>query len=235
MEKSHEKINERTLRMKKLLQARSAAPPKTEDPVSVNESQIPVTIKLMTDRILTDGSEFEIPGPPPGMCIDFDVMEEDESGEAGIVLIAPGEPPAVKEPEHEEMVVQGLLKQRDDCVLLTWKEYRGEGIIEAAISFDPAMPEVVTLCRATRSPMDLLLELIGADQRNEVCFVFEGGKRHISLYDSGDGVNELAVRTFRIKNSLLDRGAMMLDFAVEIHGMRAEKTKMLIKIRRDKT
>ena len=61
--------------------------------------------------------------------------------------------------------------------------------------------------------------------------MLERGRRHIRVYDSGDGINELTVRTFRVENALLRRGVMLLDFTVEIHGARAEKTQMLIRIK----
>ena len=76
------------------------------------EKTVPVTIKIITERSLTDGAVFDVPEPPPGMCIDFDALAEDETGEAGMVLIAPGEQKRSSDteeakPEHTELVVQG--------------------------------------------------------------------------------------------------------------------------------
>ena len=114
---------------------------------------------------------------------------------------------------------------------LAWREFHGNGTSDQTVSFDPGMPEIVTFSRVTKSAMDVFFEMIGIKCGSEICLVLERGRRHISVYDSGDGINELAVRTFRVENALLRRGVMLLDFTVEIHGARAEKTQMLIRIK----
>lgn len=197
---------------------------------------VPVTIKIITERSLTDGAVFDVPEPPPGMCIDFDALAEDETGEAGMVLIAPGEQKQSADteeakPEHTELVVQGELTRGEDRVTLAWREFHGNGTSDQTVSFDPGMPEIVTFSRVTKSAMDVFFEMIGIKCGSEICLVLERGRRHISVYDSGDGINELTVRTFRVENALLRRGVMLLDFSVEIHGARAEKTQMLIRIK----
>ena len=35
---------------------------------------VPVTIKIITERSLTDGAVFDVPEPPTGMCIDCDAL-----------------------------------------------------------------------------------------------------------------------------------------------------------------
>lgn len=236
MDRSCEKKNNQSIRANTSGAGRTAVQPSAEAD-NAGKKTLPVTVKIITKRTLADGSAFEIPDPPPGMCMDLDAMEDDESGTAGMVLITPeertdGQSPKGSTPERVELVVRGELVQSEERVSLTWEEHHDSGMTEETISFDPAAPEVVTYLRSARSAMDILLEIMGAERRNEICFVLEPKKRHISVYKDGDETGELAVRTLRVENSLLRRGVMLLDYTVEIHGVRAEKTKMLIKIKK---
>lgn len=180
---------------------------------------IPVTVKVITERQLTDTSAMSIPMPPAGMCLDIDAMEEDETS-AG-------------EPERVEFVTSGELRISDGRAELVWHDCQVWGAVEEAVSFDTAMPEVVTLRRVNKTAVSMLLEAMGNTSEPEIAFVLERGRRHICLYRAGRNISEIAVRAFRVENSLLRRGAMLLDFSVEIHGVRAEKTRMLIRMRKN--
>ena len=197
---------------------------------------IPVTVKVITERQLTDTSAMSIPMPPAGMCLDIDAMEEDESGEDTTVMFT--QPKAedetsAGEPERVELVTSGELRISDGRAELVWHDCQVWGAVEEAVSFDTAMPEVVTLRRVNKTAVSMLLEAMGNTSEPELAFVLERGRRHICLYRAGRNISEIAVRAFRVENSLLRRGAMLLDFSVEIHGVRAEKTRMLIRMRKN--
>ena len=60
--------------------------------------------------------------------------------------------------------------------------------------------------------------------------VFESGKRHHCLYKTPFMPFEICVRTIKVSNSLLDIGALSLDYVVEIRGAKAERTKFSMQI-----
>lgn len=215
---------------------RSAAPRAKEVPNADGANVIPVTVKTVTERLLTDGEAFNnIPTPPPGMCLDLDAMEDDESGAEAPVLFTPEEQTALEpqKPDRVELVTGGELRMSDGCVELMWRDCHAWGAVEESVSFDPEAPGIVTLRRRNRTALSMILEALGNKAEPELAFVLERGRWHISICRAPDGPAEIAVRTFRLENSLIGKGRMLLDFSVEIHGVRAEKTRMLIKIKRE--
>lgn len=210
----------------------------TEPPADVQA--IPVMVKVMTERHLIEADEVRIPTPPAGMCLDFDAMEDDESGEDAPVLFLPqndeeeDEPEGEKSPVRVELVTDGELRV-GSTVDLSWRECSGTGgaVISESVSFDRSAPEIVTLKRKHANLSSAVLDLIVNMQSPPIVFVLERGRRHVCVCGKpGGGSTEFTVRTFRIENSLLRRGVMLLDYSVEIHGVRVEKTHMVIKIRR---
>lgn len=101
-----------------------------------------------------------------------------------------------------------------------------------SIAFDPADPATVSLGRQEVTPFAVVMEALSGKRQPELCLVLERGRRHICLLDTQGDLREVAVRTFKLENSLLRRGAMLLDYSVEIHGLRAERTRIQIKAKR---
>ena len=60
--------------------------------------------------------------------------------------------------------------------------------------------------------------------------VFEEGKRHHCLYQTPFMPFEVCVRTIKVSNSLLGVGSLKLDYAVEIRGAKADRTKFSMQI-----
>lgn len=200
-----------------------------------DDGAIPVTVKIMVERRLTDSSEVNIPTPPPGMCLDLDAMEDDESGEDAPVLFTRQDDDDdacdTAGDGRVELVTEAELRV-GDVTELTWHEPGTSGEVVESVSFDTSAPDVVTYRRINRNMASVLLAAITNRNEPQTVLVLERGRRHVSLCREVMGSTELTVRTFRLENSLLRRGTMLLDYSVEIHGVRVEKTRMVIKMHR---
>ena len=161
---------------------RSAAPRAKEVPNADGANVIPVTVKTVTERLLTDGEAFNnIPTPPPGMCLDLDAMEDDESGAEAPVLFTPEEQTALEpqKPDRVELVTGGELRMSDGCVELMWRDCHAWGAVEESVSFDPEAPGIVTLRRRNRTALSMILEALGNKAEPELAFVLERGRRTV--------------------------------------------------------
>ncbi len=199
---------------------------------------MPLLLKIKTERQFADMKApraANMAAVPSGICLDYEAMEEDESGEDAPVLFDAytGEN-AEAEPPHSqsELVTGGELKRDGDSIVLSWREFDGWNMTIMSIAFDPADPATVSLGRQEVTPFAVVMEALSGKRQPELCLVLERGRRHICLLDTQGDLREVAVRTFKLENSLLRRGAMLLDYSVEIHGLRAERTRIQIKAKR---
>lgn len=199
---------------------------------------MPILLKIKTERQFADmkaPQAANVAAVPSGICLDYEAMEEDESGEdAPILFDASMGENAEAEPPHSqsELVTGGELKRDGDNIILSWREFDGWNMTVMSIVFDPADPATVSLGRQEVTPFAVVMEALSGKRQPEICLVLERGRRHICLLDTQGDLREVAVRTFKLENSLLRRGAMLLDYSVEIHGLRAERTRIQIKAKR---
>lgn len=92
----------------------------------------------------------------------------------------------------------------------------GETEQSCEISFDPALPELVTVCKSGMANMVMTLEV---------------GKRHGCLYRTPFMDFELRVRAMRVDNTVSEKGGRLrLDYALEIRGAAAHRTVMEIEL-----
>lgn len=168
-----------------------------------------VRIRMLTSRLELSGSLFD---------------DAEETGEDGECDEEMPEPEDVSEPEEmpepTEMLMEGRLITGTERVELAYEESELTGMEGSvtAIGFARNTPGLVTMMR-TGSVRTAL--------------VFEKGKRHICVYHTPFSDFEVCVHTEEVKNELLTRGRMELDYLVEIHGAQAEHCRMTIEIRDD--
>ena len=89
--------------------------------------------------------------------------------------------------------------------------------ILSGVSFEVNEPKLITLARRSEVMPPMML-------------VLEEGVRHVCLCKSKRTSFEMLARAKRIDNSFLKDGRITLDYAVEVNGLRAEKTKMTISL-----
>ena len=128
------------------------------------------------------------------------------------------------ETEKFEFRTEGILAFRDGRVVLEYDDsvlFDGEKT-GVEISFEEKNPELVSMIRhgAVSSAM-----------------VYEQGKRHITAYNTPYMVFELCINTLKVKNKLLneENRILELDYVIEIHGSKAERTKMKISVKDDRS
>ncbi len=128
------------------------------------------------------------------------------------------------ETEKFDFRTEGILAWRDGRVVLEYDDsvlFDGEKT-GAQISFEEKNPGIVSMIRhgAVSSAM-----------------VYEQGKRHISAYNTPYMVFELCINTLKVKNRLLDESnrTLELDYIIEIRGSKAERTKMTISVKDDRS
>ena len=92
-----------------------------------------------------------------------------------------------------------------------------DGECMTEISFSPDDPKSITVTR-TGAQMSI--------------FLIEEGKRQISVYKTPYGPLEMCTYARRVDNKISDEGGtLILDYAVELRGMTAQKTKMKVEIK----
>jgi uncharacterized beta-barrel protein YwiB (DUF1934 family) len=128
------------------------------------------------------------------------------------------------EKESFDFRTDGILAWRDGRVVLEYDDsvlFDGEKT-GVEISFDEKEPGIVSLIRhgSVSSAM-----------------VYEQGKRHISAYNTPYMVFELCVNTIKVSNKLLNENnrTLELDYTIEIRGSKAERTKMKISVKDDRS
>ena len=128
-----------------------------------------------------------------------------------------------KNPEAENnsfsLVSEGELFLEENRLNLSYKEEAVEGIegCTTIISFDINDPRCVTIER--RGPFSSV-------------FVISKGERLFSTYSTPFGVIDMCIFGKKVENSITeDGGTLSLDYAVELKGLTAQRTRMEIKIR----
>ena len=121
------------------------------------------------------------------------------------------------EHEHTEMTAEAELicEGGKTAIKYTESEISGmDGAVTEIFFFDDA-PKIV------------MMERGGAFKTS---FVFEGGKRHICVYNTPIMTFEMGIHTKEVQNCLLDGGYMILDYMLEIRGAGAERNRVHISI-----
>ena len=149
---------------------------------------------------------------PDGGAADFD--EEDLPDEEEFDEVTDED----DGPESAEMMMEGRLVVTTKRAELVYHESELTGMEGSVtkIGFDPAMPELVTMLRGGSVSTAL---------------VFEPHYRHICVYNTPFSSFEVCVHTLEVKNELLERGRLYLDYLIEIHGARTERCQMTLTFR----
>lgn len=121
-------------------------------------------------------------------------------------------------PEPSEMMIEGRLVTGASRVELVYDETElsGMGGSVTSIGFDRTNPGLVSMMRTGTVYS---------------AFVFEEGKRHVSVYNTPFSDFEICVCAIRVKNELLREGRIELEYLIEVHGAQAERCRMEISVR----
>ncbi len=120
-------------------------------------------------------------------------------------------------PEEEDVLLeirtQGeLTRDADGRISLSYDETELTGMegSTTTVSFAENAPETVTMLRYGSVTTTL---------------VFEQEQRHICVYETPIMPFEICIYARRVENGLsMDGGSMLLDYLIEIHGAKAERT-----------
>lgn len=128
------------------------------------------------------------------------------------------ENPMMEEPEKIEMYCDGRLRLTDDTFSLSYEEGALTGMegSETQLSFMRSQPGLLTMLRSGSVSTAL---------------VFEQGKRHLCSYNTPYMPFELCVHTLRVRNELLQKGKLSLEYLIEIRGAQAEKCRLSLDVR----
>ncbi|MBQ7173653.1 MAG: DUF1934 domain-containing protein [Clostridia bacterium] len=139
------------------------------------------------------------------------LFEEDGTGEL------PFDFGPMEEEDEAELLVEGRLVTTTNEVKLLYEESELSGMEGSVtcLSFLRANPDVVTMTRSGEV---------------RTALVFEEGQRHICVYNTPFLDFEVCIKSYRVRNSLLERGRIDLDYIVEIHGAKAERCRMTIRV-----
>ncbi|MBE6535710.1 MAG: DUF1934 domain-containing protein [Ruminococcaceae bacterium] len=121
------------------------------------------------------------------------------------------------EPEKMQIKTVGTYSECDGRAEISYDETELTGMegAKTSVHFDLNSPDVLTMLR-TGSVTTAL--------------VFEKGKRHHCVYNTPYMTFEVCVHTLDVKNELLQKGNISIDYIVEIRGARAERNKFSMKI-----
>ena len=141
----------------------------------------------------------------------FDGLDYEEEDEDTREQTAEGEEDVL------ELTAEGYLSDNDGRIEITYDESELTGMEGATtkLSFDKSAPELITMLRGGSVT---------------TAMVFEAGIRHICVYETPIMPFELCIHTLKIKNELLTRGMIYLDYIVEFKGAQAERTKFTLLI-----
>ncbi|MBE6588284.1 MAG: DUF1934 domain-containing protein [Ruminococcaceae bacterium] len=119
-----------------------------------------------------------------------------------------------------ELASEGIIELSEGRLSLSYEENAIEGSegCSTVISFDVAAPECVTVERRG------LLSSV---------FVISKGERLFSLYSTPYGALDMCIYAKKVENTLTEEGgALFLDYAVELKGLTAQRTRMEVKVRK---
>lgn len=120
-----------------------------------------------------------------------------------------------------ELGAQGYISDDGDRIEICYDESELTGMEGASttLSFDKKNPALVTMLRGGSVT---------------TAMVFEQKKRHICVYETPYMPFELCIHTLAVRNELLTRGMLYLDYVVEFKGAQAERTKFTMMIEEKK-
>lgn len=144
--------------------------------------------------------------------------EEDCDGEELAEALPEPDAESDDEPEVAELLMEGRLVTTARRAELVYRESELTGMEGSVtkIGFDRGMPELISMLRGGSVSTAL---------------IFEQGKRHICIYHTPFSSLEVCVQTLEVRNELLTRGTLWLDYLIEIHGARTERCKMMLTVR----
>ena len=151
-------------------------------------------------RVRIVSDKYDNSGPLMGMQ-DLSVMQKNRDVEH----------------EHTEMTAEAELIRNGGKTAIRYAESELSGMEGATteIFFFDDTPHIVTMER---------------DGGYTTSFVFEGGKRHICVYNTPIMTFEMGIHTKEVQNRLLDEGYILLDYLLEIHGAGAERNRVQVSI-----
>ena len=117
------------------------------------------------------------------------------------------------------LVSEGLIRVCDGRLSVSYEETAIEDVAgcTTVISFDISNPDCVTVERC--GPLSSV-------------FVISKGERLFSVYSTPYGALDMCVYAKKVENCLTENGGtLMLDYAVELKGLTAQRTRMEVKVR----
>ena len=120
-------------------------------------------------------------------------------------------------PEEAEIMMEGRLIKTSTRAELVYEEGELTGMEGSTtkIAFRLDDPELVTMMRG------------GAVS---TALVFQPHQRHVCVYNTPFSAFEVCVHTLEVRNELLEKGEMYLDYLIEIHGAKTERCKMTLTV-----
>ena len=121
------------------------------------------------------------------------------------------------ESTHLEMTVQARYYDDGERVNIGYTESEASGMegSKTTITYQKSAPGLVSILRTGSV---------------KTALVFEKGRRHHCVYQTPIMPFEVSVHTTEVKNDLEARGTLYLDYAVELRGAQAERTKMTLSL-----
>lgn len=127
---------------------------------------------------------------------------------------------AVGEAEEEtiEVMTEGILRQKGNLCEIIYEESELTGMAGAktSVSFRRDNGGLVSMMRCGTV---------------KTALIFEAGRRHICVYHTPFAPFTLCVCSHKVDNRLLTEGRLFLDYAVEIRGAQAERTRFTMEIK----
>lgn len=114
---------------------------------------------------------------------------------------------------------EGVLKISEGRLSISYEETAIEDVAgcTTVISFDLSNPDCVTVERC--GPLSSV-------------FVISKGERLFSVYSTPYGALDMCVYAKKVENGLAEKGGtLILDYAVELKGLTAQRTRMEVKVR----
>ena len=178
-----------------------------------------VMIRFCSERagLAMDGLPSVLDGGEPLPPEDLDELDPEETDEENEIeehlreLLSQKE----EEPQVSDMLVEGRLVTTSRRVELVYEELIDAqfGSTVTKIGFDRDYPQMIGMLRS------------GAI---DTAMMFEGGRRHICIYNAPGTSFEVCINTYRVDNRLLTDGYLFIDYYMEIHGVQTDHCKITI-------
>lgn len=159
------------------------------------------------------------------ILVEMKSIQRDMTG-TGLFSVRSGESPdgALKDApggqaNEYSLVSEGRLWEEEGRLFISYEEAAAEDTdgFTTLISFERAHPECVTVERR------------GAFSS---AFVISGGERLFSVYSTPFGAIDMCIYAKKVENTVNEEGGiLLLDYAVELKGLTAQRTRMEVKVR----